>query len=103
MAGRRSPVRRSNGWRPRTGGERRRQHPGTVIRRPMVARPIDEPHRTSSQLELLFDLTFVVAIAGVTAQLAHDVAAGHAGAAIVPFLQVIFAIWWAWMNFTWFA
>ena len=77
--------------------------PGTVIRRPMVARPIDEPHRTSSQLELLFDLTFVVAIAGVTAQLAHDVAAGHAGAAIVPFLQVIFAIWWAWMNFTWFA
>jgi low temperature requirement protein LtrA len=22
---------------------------------------------------------------------------------IVPFLQVFFTIWWAWMNFTWFA
>ena len=29
----------------------------------MAARPIDEPHRASSQLELLFDLIFVVAIA----------------------------------------
>ncbi|MGV9772406.1 low temperature requirement protein A, partial [Streptosporangium sp. NPDC003464] len=24
-------------------------------------------------------------------------------AGLVPFLQVFFAIWWAWMNFTWFA
>ena len=22
---------------------------------------------------------------------------------MLPFLQVFFAIWWAWMNFTWFA
>jgi low temperature requirement protein LtrA len=29
----------------------------------MTARPIDEPHRVSIQLELLFDLTFVVAVA----------------------------------------
>jgi low temperature requirement protein LtrA len=33
----------------------------------MTARPIDEPHRVSSQLELLFDLTFVVAVAAITA------------------------------------
>ncbi|MEV2272262.1 low temperature requirement protein A [Nonomuraea africana] len=69
----------------------------------MNARPIDEPHRVSSQLELLFDLTFVVAVAAVTAQLAHNIADGHGLAGLVPFLQVFFAIWWAWMNFTWFA
>ncbi|MGW2192977.1 low temperature requirement protein A [Streptosporangium sp. NPDC001682] len=69
----------------------------------MSARPIDEPHRASSQLELLFDLTFVVAVAVVTAQLAHGIADGHGLAGLVPFLQVFFAIWWAWMNFTWFA
>ncbi|HEY0696075.1 MAG TPA: low temperature requirement protein A [Kribbella sp.] len=73
------------------------------IRVRMTARPVDEPHRVSSQLELLFDLTFVVAVAALTAQLAHRIADGHAGAGIVPFLQVFFAIWWAWMNFTWFA
>jgi low temperature requirement protein LtrA len=73
------------------------------IRVRMSARPIDEPHRVSSQLELLFDLTFVVAVAAITAQLAHRVADGHALAGIAPFLQVFFAIWWAWMNFTWFA
>ncbi|GAA3592841.1 low temperature requirement protein A [Nonomuraea rosea] len=73
------------------------------IRVRMRARPIDEPHRVSSQLELLFDLTFVVAVASATAQFAHDIAGGHALAGLVPFLQVFFAIWWAWMNFTWFA
>lgn len=69
----------------------------------MRERPNDEPHRTSSPLELLFDLTFVVAIAGLTGELAHGIAEGHALTALAPFLQVFFAIWWAWMNFTWFA
>ena len=73
------------------------------IRVRMTARPIDEPHRVASQLELLFDLTFVVAVAAVTEQFAHTVADGHAGEGVLPFLQVFFAIWWAWMNFTWFA
>ncbi|MFC4052760.1 low temperature requirement protein A [Actinomadura syzygii] len=69
----------------------------------MSARAIDEPHRASSQLELLFDLTFVVAVAAVTARLAHDVATGNGLSGLLPFLQVFFAVWWAWMNFTWFA
>ncbi|MFC4535266.1 low temperature requirement protein A [Sphaerisporangium dianthi] len=73
------------------------------VRVRMSARAIDEPHRASSQLELLFDLTFVVAVATVTAQLAHGIADGHGLAGLLPFLQVFFAIWWAWMNFTWFA
>ncbi|TQM36937.1 low temperature requirement protein A [Pseudonocardia cypriaca] len=73
------------------------------LRIPMTARSVDEPHRAATQLELLFDLTFVVAVAAVVAQLGHAVADGHAAQAVSPFLQVFFAIWWAWMNFTWFA
>ncbi|MFG2004218.1 low temperature requirement protein A [Spirillospora sp. NPDC048911] len=69
----------------------------------MTARAIDEPHRAASQLELLFDLTFVVAVAAVTAQFAHTIADGHALTGLVPFLLIFFAVWWAWMNFTWFA
>ncbi|MFA1545903.1 low temperature requirement protein A [Actinomadura chokoriensis] len=76
---------------------------GIRVRVRMSARPIDERHRAASPLELLFDLTFVVAVAAATAWLAHDLAAGHGAAGLVPFLQVFFAIWWAWMNFTWFA
>jgi low temperature requirement protein LtrA len=68
----------------------------------LAARSAIERHRSSSQLELLFDLTFVVAIASITTQFAHAIAEGHAAAGIGPFLQVFFAIWWAWMNFTWF-
>src|SRR4051794_16840672 len=69
----------------------------------MTARDTDEPHRVSSPLELLFDLTFVVAIAALTAQLGHGIAEGHVLDELAPFFQVFFAIWWAWMNFTWFA
>jgi len=69
----------------------------------MTARDTREEHRASSPLELLFDLTFVVAIALVAAQLAHGIAAGHALEELGPYLMVFFAIWWAWMNFTWFA
>jgi low temperature requirement protein LtrA len=69
----------------------------------MTARAIDEPHRTASPLELLFDLTFVIAIAALTSRLAHAIGSGHALDVLVPFLQVFFAIWWAWMNYTWFA
>jgi low temperature requirement protein LtrA len=69
----------------------------------MTARATDEPHRASSQLELLFDLTFVVAISRLTAPLADRIANGEGLRALTPFLQVFFAIWWAWMNFTWFA
>jgi low temperature requirement protein LtrA len=76
---------------------------GSRVRVRMRERPTDEPHRASSPLELLFDLTFVVAVASITVQLAHGIAAGHALEDVTPFLQVFFAIWWAWMNFTWFA
>src|SRR4051794_5821056 len=69
----------------------------------MAARATDEPHRVSSQLELLFDLTFVIAVAALTERFAEAMGDGRASEQIVPFLQVFFAIWWAWANFTWFA
>lgn len=77
--------------------------PGVLLHARMRGRSVDEPHRASTQLELLFDLTFVVAVAAIVAQLAHTVSAGHPLPSVLPFLQVFFAIWWAWMNFTWFA
>jgi hypothetical protein len=40
----------------------------------MTARATDEPHCASSELELLFDLTFVVAISRITPQLVDSIA-----------------------------
>ncbi|GIT79562.1 hypothetical protein LLS1_12310 [Leifsonia sp. LS1] len=78
-------------------------HMSIAFRIPMSGRSSDERHRVSSPLELLFDLTFVVAIAQVASQLAHAEEAGEALARLGPYFMVFFAIWWAWMNFTWFA
>ncbi|MCS5732939.1 low temperature requirement protein A [Herbiconiux daphne] len=69
----------------------------------MRARSIEEPGRVSSPLELLFDLTFVVAVSSIVTQLAHAIAEGHVATALPNYLMVFFAIWWAWLNFTWFA
>jgi low temperature requirement protein LtrA len=71
--------------------------------RPMLARRPDEEHRTATPLELLFDLCFVVAVAQAAAELHHAVADDHVGAGLLGYLTVFFAIWWAWMNFSWFA
>ena len=57
----------------------------------------------STPLELLFDLTLVVAVSRAAAELAHALAAGHLADAVPHYLMVFFAVWWAWMNFTWFA
>jgi low temperature requirement protein LtrA len=69
----------------------------------MTARDPDEVHRVATPLELLFDLTFVVAVAQASSTLHHLLVDGHAGDALVAFPMVFFAVWWAWMNFTWFA
>ncbi|MQA87920.1 MAG: low temperature requirement protein A [Streptosporangiales bacterium] len=69
----------------------------------MFARSPDDEHRPATPLELFFDLCFVVAVAQAGAQLHHALAENHAAAGVVSYLTVFFSIWWAWMNFTWFA
>ena len=72
------------------------------LRRPVVARDTGEGHRASTPLELLFDLVFVVAIASNAAQLHHGLAEAHYGT-VLGYSMTWFAIWWAWLNYTWFA
>jgi low temperature requirement protein LtrA len=71
--------------------------------RPMLARATDEEHRSATVLELFFDLCFVVAVASAASALHDEIAEDHVGDGVVGYASVFFAIWWAWMNFTWFA
>jgi low temperature requirement protein LtrA len=68
-------------------------------------RPRDphEPGRTASSLELFFDLVFVVAVSVGAAQLHHALSEKHIADGLLSYAMVFFGIWWAWMNFTWFA
>ncbi|WP_424213288.1 low temperature requirement protein A [Streptomyces sp. BI20] len=70
---------------------------------PMTARSRDEAHRTATNLELFFDLCFVVAVAQAGRQLVHALAEGHVADGLLGYVFVFFGVWWAWMNFTWFA
>ena len=65
-----------------------------------------DPHehgRVSTPLELLFDLTFAIAFATAAEHLAKLVAQGHVEAGLMAFAFAMFAICWAWVNFSWFA
>ncbi|HQY42876.1 MAG TPA: low temperature requirement protein A [Paracoccaceae bacterium] len=73
------------------------------IIRPLLPRDPAQTHRASTTLELLFDLVSVIAIAAVTAGLHHAISEGHGLEALPRFIFLFLAIWWAWMNFTWFA
>ncbi|HEY8983583.1 MAG TPA: low temperature requirement protein A [Streptomyces sp.] len=76
--------------------------PGRPVRR-LIARERDEAHRVASPLELFFDLCFVVAVAQAGVGLVHAVAEGHAGDGVLRYAMLFFSVWWAWMNFSWFA
>ncbi len=69
----------------------------------MTARSPHEAHRAATPLELFFDLVFVVAIAQAASSLHHAVSEAHVAHGLAGYLMVFFAIWWAWINFTWFA
>ncbi|MFK0009344.1 low temperature requirement protein A [Paenarthrobacter sp. NPDC090520] len=69
----------------------------------MGGRDPHEKHRTATPLELFFDLTFVIAFSVAAGQLAHNVADAHFGAGLLGFCYAMFAVIWAWVNFTWFA
>lgn len=56
------------------------QHEPATIRhrvRPMSGRDPHEPHRAATPLELLFDLTFVIAFGIAANQFAHMLAENH--------------------------
>jgi low temperature requirement protein LtrA len=69
----------------------------------MLPRDPAQPHRAASSLELFFDLVFVVAVSIASAQLHHALSEGDFLHGVTSYAMVFFAIWWAWMNFTWFA
>ncbi len=73
-----------------------------TVRR-MVGRDPAEEGRSSTPLELLFDLTFVIAFGAAADQLAHALAEDHVTDGVVGFLFATFAVSWAWINFSWFA
>ena len=70
---------------------------------PLLARDRDEPHRSATQLELLFDLIVVIELAAADDGLAHEIATHHIGLGVLKYLMAFFAIWWPWNLFTWFA
>ena len=84
------------------GTEAAAERPLTVLTR-MRARRRDEPNRASTPLELFFDLSFAAAVAQAGQQLVHALVAGEPGHGITGYLLIFFSIWWAWINFSWFA
>jgi low temperature requirement protein LtrA len=69
----------------------------------MTGRDPDEAHRAATPLELLYDLTLVVAFSQAGTQAAHLLELGHFGSATVAFVLSVFAICWAWINYSWLA
>ena len=69
----------------------------------MSGRSRHESNRTATPLELFFDLTFVIAFSAAAAEFAHSMKDGHLGAGLIAFVFSMFAVIWAWINFTWFA
>jgi low temperature requirement protein LtrA len=72
-------------------------------RRRLTGRDPYEDHRQATPLELLFDLTFVVAFGTAANELAHYLAEGHIWTGIIGFALASFAVAWAWINYSWFA
>ena len=71
--------------------------------RPMTGRDSAERARQTTPIELFFDLIFVVGFAAAASQLADAVGEGHLWSGLGAYAFAIFAISWAWMNYTWFA
>ena len=72
-------------------------------RRRLIGRDPGEEHRSATPLELLFDLTFVVAFGIAANELAHYLAEGHVWTGVLGFAFASFGVCWAWINYSWFA
>lgn len=79
-------------------------HPAVAVHRfrRMVSRDPHERNRTATTLELLYDLTVVVAFSAAASQLAHLVAVGHVWQGIATFAFSMFGVVWAWISYSWF-
>ena len=73
----------------------------TAVR--MAGRDPHEDGRAATPLELLFDLTFVIAFGTASNELAHFLAEDDVREGVIGFLFATFAVSWAWINFSWFA
>ena len=73
-----------------------------TVRR-MTGRDPEEGGRASTPLELLFDLTFVIAFGAAADELAHALADNHVWEGVLAFCLAAFAVSWAWIGFSWFA
>ncbi|ROZ62694.1 low temperature requirement protein A [Kocuria soli] len=69
----------------------------------MRGRDPHESGRVASSLELLFDLTFVVAFGIAGNEFPHMAAEGEILLASAGYVFVLFAVIWSWINYTWFA
>ena len=69
----------------------------------MIGRDPHEVHRAATPLELLYDLTFVVAFGVAGNEAAHYFAEGHWRTGMIGFGFAMFAVIWAWIQNTWFA
>lgn len=81
------------------GEVREGDEPRSRLRRPQALRDPSEAHRTSTWLELFFDLCFVVAVAALARGLHDDPTLGG----VLRFGALFVPVWWAWMSFTWYA
>jgi low temperature requirement protein LtrA len=72
-------------------------------RRRFSGRDPDEDNRAATPLELLYDLTIVVAFGTASDELAHYVAEDRVGVGVAGFAFASFAVSWAWLNYSWFA
>ena len=62
-----------------------------------------EPHRVALPLELFLDLVSVIAIAAAAEGLHHAIVEAHVAEGVIGFAMAFFAIYWCWLNYTWFA
>lgn len=71
--------------------------------RQMSGRDPHEQFRVATPLELLFDLTFVVGFGTAASEFARALSEHHVVSGLAGFVFATFAVWWAWVNFSWFA
>ena len=69
----------------------------------MGGRDPNEVGRAPTPLELLYDLTYVVAFAAASDLLAEQLSLGNIWPALGAYAFAVWAVSWAWLNFTWFA